>query len=166
MQIVCIWSSWCHCVPERHHLLPHLNPDWFYLSAVLEKRPLNWCSSSRSSRIFFCQVCILESLPQGTTFPPRFLSWFWWIFAQGLSEDVSINKFFDDPMLLELAKQDVMLSYGMWRSHCNWMATSLRRNMYYASVMLALKPEWLRHCSVVCITPVLLSRWNWMAASL
>jgi len=32
---------------------------------------------------------------------------------QGLSEDVSINKFFDDPMLLELAKQDVLLSYGM-----------------------------------------------------
>ncbi|RUS85356.1 hypothetical protein EGW08_006899 [Elysia chlorotica] len=32
---------------------------------------------------------------------------------KGLSEDVSINKFFDDPMLLELAKQDVMLSYPM-----------------------------------------------------
>ena len=32
---------------------------------------------------------------------------------QGLSEDVSINKFFDDPMLLELAKQDVMFSYPM-----------------------------------------------------
>ncbi|KAI0221240.1 hypothetical protein LSAT2_027391 [Lamellibrachia satsuma] len=32
---------------------------------------------------------------------------------KGLSEDVSINKFFDDPMLLELAKQDVMLSYNM-----------------------------------------------------
>lgn len=29
---------------------------------------------------------------------------------KGLSEDVSINKFFDDPMLLELAKQDVMLN--------------------------------------------------------
>ncbi|OTF79195.1 hypothetical protein BLA29_011840, partial [Euroglyphus maynei] len=29
---------------------------------------------------------------------------------KGLSEDVSINKFFDDPMLLELAKQDVLLS--------------------------------------------------------
>eukprot|EP00051_Salpingoeca_urceolata_P011839 m.147134 g.147134 ORF g.147134 m.147134 type:complete len:988 (+) comp17277_c0_seq2:4560-7523(+) len=28
---------------------------------------------------------------------------------KGLSEDVSINKFFDDPMLLELAKQDVVL---------------------------------------------------------
>lgn len=30
---------------------------------------------------------------------------------KGLSEDVSINKFFDDPMLLELAKQDVMFNY-------------------------------------------------------
>ena len=32
---------------------------------------------------------------------------------KGLSEDVSISKFFDDPMLLELARQDVMLSYPM-----------------------------------------------------
>jgi U5 small nuclear ribonucleoprotein component len=32
---------------------------------------------------------------------------------KGLSEDVSINKFFDDPMLLELARQDVMLNYPM-----------------------------------------------------
>ncbi len=32
---------------------------------------------------------------------------------KGLSEDVSIRKFFDDPMLLELARQDVMLSYPM-----------------------------------------------------
>lgn len=32
---------------------------------------------------------------------------------KGLSEDVSINKFFDNPMLLELAKQDVMFSYAM-----------------------------------------------------
>eukprot|EP00794_Sanderia_malayensis_P011954 gene11954-13191_t len=32
---------------------------------------------------------------------------------KGLSEDVSIRKFFDDPMLLELARQDVMFSYPM-----------------------------------------------------
>jgi U5 small nuclear ribonucleoprotein component len=32
---------------------------------------------------------------------------------KGLSEDVSINKFFDDPMLLELARQDVMFSYAI-----------------------------------------------------
>ena len=30
---------------------------------------------------------------------------------KGLSEDVSINKFFDDPMLLELAKQDAEADY-------------------------------------------------------
>ena len=34
-------------------------------------------------------------------------------FPQGLSEDVSISKFFDDPMLLELARQDVMFNYPM-----------------------------------------------------
>lgn len=32
---------------------------------------------------------------------------------KGLSEDVSINKFFDDPMLLELTRQDVAFGYGM-----------------------------------------------------
>ena len=32
---------------------------------------------------------------------------------KGLSEDVSISKFFDDPMLLELARQDVMFNYPM-----------------------------------------------------
>ncbi|KAI2809549.1 U5 small nuclear ribonucleoprotein component [Blomia tropicalis] len=32
---------------------------------------------------------------------------------KGLSEDVSINKFFDDPMLLELAKQDFSLNYPL-----------------------------------------------------
>ena len=34
VQIVCIWSSWCHCIPKPHNLLPHLNPDWFYLSSI------------------------------------------------------------------------------------------------------------------------------------
>ena len=53
VQIVCIWSSWCHCHPQNpHHLLPHLNPHWFLpfcywiTQVVLEKRPLNGCSSS------------------------------------------------------------------------------------------------------------------------
>ena len=32
VQIVCIRSSWCHCIPKPRHLLPHLNPDWVYLS--------------------------------------------------------------------------------------------------------------------------------------
>ena len=34
--------------------------------------------------------------------------------VQGLSEDVNIGKFFDDPMLLELAKQDAsFFGYGL-----------------------------------------------------
>ena len=47
VQIVCIWSSWCHSIPKPHHLLPHLNPVYFYLSltrVVLVKKPLNGCS--------------------------------------------------------------------------------------------------------------------------
>jgi len=34
VQIVCIWSSWCHCIPKLHHLLPDLNPDWFCFSGL------------------------------------------------------------------------------------------------------------------------------------
>ena len=37
----CTWSSWCHCVPKPHHLLPHLNPDWFYISGTGLPR-LSW----------------------------------------------------------------------------------------------------------------------------
>ena len=33
VQTVCIWSSWCSnsAIPKPSHLLPHLNPDWFYI---------------------------------------------------------------------------------------------------------------------------------------
>ena len=41
VQIVCIWSSWCHCMPKPRHLLPHLNPNWFYLSGTGSPR-LSW----------------------------------------------------------------------------------------------------------------------------
>ena len=34
VQIVCIWSSWCHCIPKPHHLLPYSNPEWFYISGT------------------------------------------------------------------------------------------------------------------------------------
>ena len=41
-------------IPKHHNLLPHLNRDcfWYRLTQiVLEKRPLNGCSSSISSSI-------------------------------------------------------------------------------------------------------------------
>ena len=46
VQTVCIWSSWCHCIPKPRHLMRHLNPDWFLpfsyrlTLVVLGKRPL------------------------------------------------------------------------------------------------------------------------------
>jgi len=41
VQIVCVWSSWFHCIPKPHYFLPHLNPDWFYLSGTGLPR-LSW----------------------------------------------------------------------------------------------------------------------------
>jgi len=35
------WSSWCHCIPKTHCLLPHLNSDWFCLSGTGLPR-LSW----------------------------------------------------------------------------------------------------------------------------
>ena len=45
VQIICMWSSWCHCHPIISCFL-HENPHWFNLSGdgllrFLEKRPLN-----------------------------------------------------------------------------------------------------------------------------
>jgi len=51
VQIVCIWSSWCHCYPKTLSSLASFKsrlalPFWFWLTkVVLEKRPLNGCSS-------------------------------------------------------------------------------------------------------------------------
>ena len=55
MQIVCIWSSWCHCIRKPPSSLVSFKsrldlPFWYRLTqAVLEKRPLNGCISSSSS---------------------------------------------------------------------------------------------------------------------
>ena len=43
VQTVCVWSSWCHCIPKPHHILPDSNPDWqnvpeHFSSSVLRKK--------------------------------------------------------------------------------------------------------------------------------
>jgi len=55
VQIVCIWSSWCHC----RHLVPHLSqsrlvlPYWYQLTqVVLEKRPLTCLFHCNSLNVF------------------------------------------------------------------------------------------------------------------
>ena len=51
VQIVCMWSSWCHCHPKTPSSLASFKsglvlPFWQRLTqVVLEKRPLNGCSS-------------------------------------------------------------------------------------------------------------------------
>ena len=34
VQIVCIGPADATAIPKPHRLLPHLNPDWFYLSGT------------------------------------------------------------------------------------------------------------------------------------
>ena len=52
VQIVCIWSTWCHCHPKTPASVASFKsrlvlPFWYRLTqVVLEKRPLNGCSSS------------------------------------------------------------------------------------------------------------------------
>ena len=47
-------------IPKPHNRLPHLNPGWYqFTQVVLEKRPLNRCSSSCSSSCTVLLVCIL-----------------------------------------------------------------------------------------------------------
>ena len=49
VQIICIWSSWCHCHPKTPSSLASFKsililPFWYRLTqVVLEKRPLNEC---------------------------------------------------------------------------------------------------------------------------
>ena len=51
-------------IQKPYHLLPHINLDWFYLSnyrltrVVLEKRPLNRCSSSSSDSVVYACLCV------------------------------------------------------------------------------------------------------------
>lgn len=71
---------------------------------------------------------------------------------QGLSEDVSISKFFDDPMLLELAKQDVVLNYPMW--WLRWMRPHGQQHIPKNDYVLLL-PFFFCECvwDIVCLFP-------------
>jgi len=58
VQMICIWSSWCHChsIISCSGKIQNGLPSWCRLSqVVLEKRPLN--RRSGSSTAFYCQDC-------------------------------------------------------------------------------------------------------------
>ena len=56
VQIVCIWSSWCHCFSKTPSSLDSFKsrlvlPFWYHLTqVVVEKRPLNGCISSKGKQ--------------------------------------------------------------------------------------------------------------------
>ena len=71
VQIVCIWSSWCHCHPQTPSSLASFKsrlvlPFWYQLTqVVLEKRPLN----SSSSSIYWPHFCICNNNKISTNKP-------------------------------------------------------------------------------------------------
>lgn len=76
------------------------------LLPLLEPENLSYCGTPG----LFCGICATMAL---RVLAARGITSGLAVTLQGLSEDVSISKFFDDPMLLELAKQDVVLNYPM-----------------------------------------------------
>jgi len=70
MQIVCIRSSWCHCRP--HRLLPHLNPDWFYLSGSVLPR-LSWKRSCYTGVVVAAAAAVAVVVVTYLLIPPRAL---------------------------------------------------------------------------------------------
>jgi len=64
VQMICIWSSWCHCHPviSCSSKIQNSLPFWCWLTqVVLEKRPLYGCSSSRTRRWEWLQHLITVS---------------------------------------------------------------------------------------------------------
>jgi len=63
---VCIWSSWCHCIPKTPPSLAWFKsrlvlPFWYrHTEVVVDKRPLNGCSSSNSSAHWTFQLALYK----------------------------------------------------------------------------------------------------------
>jgi len=83
VQIVCIWSGWCHCHPKSPSSLASFKsrqvlPFWYQLTqVVLERRPLNGCSSRSNSVSMSYVVCPLQFLQHVETFVEQFvIEWF------------------------------------------------------------------------------------------
>jgi len=69
VQMTCVWSSWCHCHPiiscssKIQYGLPFCCR---LIQVVLEKRPLNGCSSSSRVAIKHARVCVLMCMRECT----------------------------------------------------------------------------------------------------
>ena len=78
VQVVCIWSSWCHCHPIISCSSKIQNGLPFrcrLTQVVLEKRPLNGCNSSSS--ITTTITATTATTTATTSFKGRFSRWTW-----------------------------------------------------------------------------------------
>mmetsp|Transcript_32249 Transcript_32249/g.84013 ORF Transcript_32249/g.84013 Transcript_32249/m.84013 type:complete len:1110 (+) Transcript_32249:169-3498(+) len=76
---------------------------------------------------------------------------------KGMSDDVSINRFFDDPMLLMLAQQDAELGGLMWSMLCGCVCVPGCVCVYVCGACMCIKCHW-RECAeeeqeCVCFMP-------------
>lgn len=105
-----LYASEIQSMAVRHEPMASAGPSLFVLPYLVlsPARPIVNQSPSQPASHTSPAACgrWWPSRSWSLPFPP--------LCPQGLSEDVSISKFFDDPMLLELAKQDVVLNYPMW----------------------------------------------------
>jgi len=128
VQIVCIWSSWCHCHPQTPSCLAWfifksilVVPFWYQLNqVVLEKRSLNGCSSSGSGRASFARTCcsLLRSIkwPLVVVIVKRNFHYTdnGCLFLQELQYTLKIfNFFFTSVFILEAIIR--IISFGMFR---------------------------------------------------
>ena len=83
MQMICIWSSWCHCYPvvSCSSKIQNGLPFWCRLTQVfLEKRPLNGCNSSSSNTHkdgsgWVCCSCCLCVVMEDSDWVGKWLLW-------------------------------------------------------------------------------------------
>jgi len=100
VQMICIWSSWCHCHPimSCSSKIQIGLPFWCRLTqVVVEKRPLNGCSSSSSSIVW---IHFLRVLALGDSVLP-FPSGVWWWMKKVLSQSESFSRLGSLPCFLQ-----------------------------------------------------------------
>ena len=68
VQIVCIWSSWCHCHPK-----PYLNPDWF--TFLVPAYPGCWFCQWKNWRRYGGTQCINADMMHLATVDRMSLRW-------------------------------------------------------------------------------------------
>jgi len=143
VQMICIWSSWCYCHPiisSSSKIQKGGLPFWCQLTQiVLEKRPLNKCSSSSSSAADTAGRHQQEWHPA--------------------IQKCCINGQLAKPCTLE-DDWSVMHTATLFKSHnqWSWVGQILRWSFFFSHVSSATSHSWRRlHCTWVCY----IFRWIW-----